>query len=218
MPCPHRFAEYLQLEKLTFEPTTLIIGTFNPGWDNIGNTAQWFYGRTHDNNGNQNNNFWDVLPKLYGLPSLINSTSTQWKQFCVNQKIAITDIIANIEDADQRSANHRSMLSGYADDDIVQHFFDFDLVNLVRLLRRNSTISNVYITRSTTEAFWRNKTWDLKRYCEVNRLPVKSLLTPSGYAGIQQRKHNRANPNNQLSLPDYILTSWRAKWHETQNK
>lgn len=28
MPCPHKFQNYLNLDKLTFGPTTLIIGVF----------------------------------------------------------------------------------------------------------------------------------------------------------------------------------------------
>lgn len=53
MPCNHKFQEDLNLERLDFKPTTLIVGTFNPEWPD-GNQAQWFYGRTHDQNGNRN--------------------------------------------------------------------------------------------------------------------------------------------------------------------
>jgi len=41
MPCFHKFLNYLNLETLDFEPTTLIVGTFNPEWP-IGNNAMWF--------------------------------------------------------------------------------------------------------------------------------------------------------------------------------
>jgi hypothetical protein len=99
MACSHKFAEYLNLERIDFEPTTLIVGTFKPGWENINNNAPWFYGRTHDLNGNQNNNFWDVLPRLYEEQSLINNDHNAWKDFCSRKKIAITDIIQKIEDA-----------------------------------------------------------------------------------------------------------------------
>jgi len=47
MACNHKFIEYLNLENLDFEPTTLIVGTFNPEWP-AGNQAEWFYGRTHN--------------------------------------------------------------------------------------------------------------------------------------------------------------------------
>jgi hypothetical protein len=214
MACTHKFHQYLNLKNLDFEPTTLIVGTFNPGWDNIANNAGWFYGRTHDANGNQNNNFWDVLPRLYGEPSLINGNKQAWEAFCSRNRIAITDIIANIEDANPLNPQHVNLMTGFADDDISNNFFDFDLVNLVRLLRLNPTINNIYVTRGISESFWRNKLWEIKRYCEAQNISLKSIITPSGFAYLQQGKHNRLNPNNQLNLPDYILMRWQAEWHQ----
>lgn len=214
MACTHKFHQYLNLNNLDFEPTTLIVGTFNPGWNNINNSANWFYGRTHDEHGNQNNNFWDVLPRLYNEPSLINAQPDQWKAFCSRKQIAITDIIANIEDASPNNPNHVQLMTGFADDDISNNFHDFDLVNLVRILRTRPTITNVYVTRGISEAFWRNKLWELKRYCENRNINLKSLITPSGFAYLQQGKHNRLNPANQLNLPDYILMRWQADWHQ----
>lgn len=214
MACTHKFHQYLNLNNLDFEPTTLIVGTFNPGWNNINNNANWFYGRTHDDHGNQNNNFWDVLPKLYNEPSLINSEPYQWREFCSQKQIAITDIIANIEDANPNNPNNVQLMTGFADDDISNNFHDFDLVNLVRILRTQPTITNVYVTRGISEAFWRNKLWELKRYCENSNITLKSLITPSGLAYMQQGKHNRLNPANQLNLPDYILMRWQADWHQ----
>ena len=213
MACIHKFADYLDLNLLDFEPTTLIVGTFNPGWDNINNNAQWFYGRTHDAHGNQNNNFWDVLPRLYNEPSLINGTPQQWRTFCSRKQIAITDLIATIDDADPTNPNHNQLMTGFADDDIANNFYDFDLVNIVRILRNHPTINNVYVTRGISETFWKNKIWSLKRYCENNQISLKPLITPSGYAYMQQGRHNRLNPNNQLNLQDYILMRWQNEWH-----
>ena len=213
MPCTHKFADYLNLDHLDFKPTTLIVGTFNPSWDNIGNNANWFYGRTHDNNGNQKNNFWDVLPRIYNQPSLINGTPNDWKQFCSDHLIAITDIISNIEDANQNNPAHVNLMRGFADDEIASNFYDFEIVNLVRILRDNPTIRNVYVTRGISESFWKNKLWSLKKYCEADNISLTSLITPSGFAFLQQGKYNRLNPNNQLNLPDYILMRWQAVWH-----
>lgn len=198
---------------MDFDPTTLIIGTFNPSWP-ANNTAEWFYGRTHDVHGNQNNNFWDVLPRLYGRPSLINSNHTEWKQFCHDNQIAITDIIESIDDADNQIPAHVIMMGGYSDDDIVNNFYDFELTNLVRLIRTHPTITNMYITRSYTSTFWKQKLYHLKRFCEANGRSLKPLLTPSGYAFREQGKYNRLNPNNQLDLPDFIKKRWEDVWHE----
>lgn len=211
MPCPHKFQEYLTLEGLDFEPTTLIVGTFNPAWP-AGNAAEWFYGRTHDEHGNQNNNFWDVLPRIYGEDSLINATHIEWKSFCQRHKIAITDLISSIEDADSKNNNHKKNLSTYSDDDITKNFYDFELVNVVRLLRKHTTISNVYITRSFTESFWKHKIFPLKNYCGIKEIGLKPLLTPSNYASIQQKKYNKVN-KTQVSLPKFILDKWKEQWH-----
>lgn len=44
MPCNHKFLEFLNLEKLDFTPTTLIVGTFNPEWPdtNQGKMVLWY--------------------------------------------------------------------------------------------------------------------------------------------------------------------------------
>lgn len=210
MACLHKFHEYLTLERLDFEPTTLIVGTFNPAWP-AGNPAQWFYGRTHDEHGNQNNNFWEVLPRLYGKESLINATPVDWKAFCKSYKIAITDLISCIDDADEANVDHIDLMSGFADDDIATRFFD--LVNIVRLFRQHPSISNIYITCGFTGTFWKHKVYPIKQYCDTFGVNLKPLITPSGYAYLQQGKFNRANRNAQLNLPDYILMRWQEQWH-----
>lgn len=79
MPCNHKFIEDLNLKNLNFKPTTLIVGTFNPEWP-VGNTAEWFYGRI-------DNNFWDVLPRIYGNKSMRCSKPSDWKKFCEEKKL-----------------------------------------------------------------------------------------------------------------------------------
>lgn len=205
MACNHKFERYLYLQNLDFAPTTLIVGTFNPSWP-VTNTAQWFYGRV-------DNNFWEVLPRLYGQGNMRNSTVDDWKLFCHDRKIAITDLISSIGDAEPANNEHVKTLGTYGDDDIAANFYDFDLVNVVRLLRNNPTIVNVYITRSISETFWKNKIYPIKNYCESKHIRLVSLLTPSGYAYFQQGKYNKQHPNAQLNLPNYILMRWREVWH-----
>lgn len=41
MACRHKFIDYLNLDNLDFDPTTLIVGTFNPEWPD-GNHAECF--------------------------------------------------------------------------------------------------------------------------------------------------------------------------------
>jgi hypothetical protein len=214
MSCKHKFYAELQLEHLEYEPTTLIIGTFNPGWDNIENSAPWFYGRTHDVHGNQNNNFWDVLPQLYNEPTLIKGSEIKWKEFCFRNKIALTDLIACIDDAEPQNPNHLNIIKSFSDDSLVKSFKDFEYVDLVKILQLHPSIRNVYITRSTSQTFWRKSVSSLKKYASANSINVASIMTPSGYAYFQQGTYNKLHPDNMLTLPQFILMSWKNVWHQ----
>lgn len=214
MPCNHKFIEYLNLENLDFEPTTLIVGTFNPSWP-ANNQAEWFYGRTHDQHGNVNNNFWDVLPRLYREESLINATPTEWKAFCKKHKIAITDLITSIDDADENNPQHQNQLGGYADNVIANNFNEQVPNNIVKLLQNNPSIKNVYLSRGTGETFWRRLWRPVVQYSNQNNLHERKLLTPSGYAFYQHGRYNNQNPNNIIPLlNDFILMKWESEWHQ----
>lgn len=213
MACPHKFQDYITLERLDFEPTTLIVGTFNPSWP-AGNPAQWFYGRTHDGHGNQNNNFWDVLPRLYGEESLINSTHQDWKAFCRRHKIAITDLISCINDANEANPDHEDLLKSYSDKAIADKFEQQVYVNIAQLLQQHPTIQRVYLTRGTGETFWRRLWRPVKQYATENGKRERTLLTPSGFAFYQHRRYNNQNPNHQIPhLQDFIVMKWQQQWH-----
>ena len=144
MPCLHKFYEELYLENISYKPETLIIGTFNPAWPET-NHAQWFYGRTHNSNGTQSNNFWDVLPRIYegDSASLIQATPLEWKNFCMRNKIAITDLIYSIDDADENNPLHISCLGTYDDKKIAELFSDHIPVNVNRILTKVTSIRYV---------------------------------------------------------------------------
>jgi hypothetical protein len=206
MPCDHKFLSYLNLEKIDFVPSTLIVGTFNPVWP--ANPAEWFYGRAADSC------FWDVLPRLYGEASLLNATSGEWKQFCHSNQIALTDLISSIDDADPGNREHSKILGGFSDKALAYHFDDFVYVNIVQLLRKHPSIKNVYLTRGITEAFWRH-TWNpVMQYCSANGIRERKLLTPSDGALYQHGAYNHDHPDAVIPLlEDYILMRWREEWH-----
>ena len=207
MPCENKFKSYLNLDRIDFLPKTLIVGTFNPAWP-VSNPAEWFYGRT------ANNFFWDVLPRLYHETSLINEAPGVWKQFCHNKKIAITDLICSIEDAEPDNPDHAKKLGGYSDNAIIHNFEDFGYINIVQLLKQHSTIENVYLTRGISDLFWRHLWNPVMHYCNHNNIYERKLLTPSGNAFYQHGMHNKQNPENQIPLPeDYILMKWQQEWH-----
>lgn len=206
MPCYHKFQHHLNLTRLDFEPNTLIVGTFNPAWP-ASNTAEWFYGRT------ASNYLWDVLPRLYGAQSLINATAAEWKQFCRDRKIAFTDLISCIDDAEPDNPAYARMLGGFSDDAIEHNFDDFSYVNIVQLLQRHPSIRNVYFTRGVTEAFWRHLWNPVMQYCNMHQIHERKLLTPSGNASYQHSAYNNQHPENKISLlEDYILMRWQGEW------
>ena len=204
---------YLNLERVDFEPTTLIVGTFIPSWPTDDRT-DWFYGRTHDANGIRSNDFWDVLPRLYGEPTLIDATTIERKTFCDKKKIALTDLISSIDDADPANAEHRKIFTGNADSALVHNFDDFDFVNIVQLLRTHPTIKNVYLTRGITEPFWRHLWNPVMHYTGVNKIHERKLMHPSKSASYQHEAYNIQNPENPMPLlEDYILMRWKQEWH-----
>ncbi len=206
MPCPHKFQQYLNLDNLDFEPTTLIVGTFNPSWPEE-NNAEWFYGRT-------GNYFWEVLPRIYGEQSLREHGPNEWKLFCRRNRIAITDLITCIQDADRQNNNHHNYLANFSDRNIAEKFNDHTVTDIVGVMQRNPTINNVYLTKGDSESFWK-RLWDsVKAYCEENQKRHRTLLTPSGYAGFQMNRFNRQHPDNPAtSTADLIFKRWQEVWH-----
>ncbi len=206
MPCNHKFQNELHLELVDYEPTTLIVGSFNPDLGDK-NTAAWFYGRTAESC------FWDVLPRLYGEPSLIDANPEQWKQFCRDKRIALTDIISCIEDAELTNKAHSRALAGFTDKAIEYNFDDFGFVNIAKLLQSRPTIKNVYLTRGITEPFWRHLWNPVVQYCNRNGMHERRLLTPTHDADYHHEAYNHDHPANKIpKLEDYILMRWQEEW------
>lgn len=201
MACIHKFSHDLYLERLDFKPSVIIIGTFNPGWDQLNNVAGWFYGRT------QNNYFWEVLPRLYGHSSLRKAPIAEWKAFCRQYRIALTDIIYSIDDAFENNPDHLAYLGSYRDDLISRHFKRITQVGISNLLAKHSKIVKVYITRSIHGRFWRELWKPTGDYCQLHDIGCQSLLTPSGSARFKIPK------NSEIALNDFIFEQWQAKWH-----
>lgn len=201
MACIHRFVDDLMLEAIDFQATTLIVGTFNPGWNNLGNYAPWFYGRT------RNNYFWEVLPRLYGELSLRQASPAEWWAFCHRHQIALTDLIASINDADANNPDHIGYLKNYRDDLIAKRFESFNTVDLPALLAKQHTITQVYLTRRVNHRFWQQLWQPAQDYCQQHGIKHQTLITPSASARFQLPK------NQHISLGDFILAEWQASWH-----
>jgi G:T/U-mismatch repair DNA glycosylase len=209
MPCDHKFIDFLTLDKLDFKPKILIVGTFNPLIE--GNDANWFYGR-------KENNFWDVLPRIHGEPSLKNASPKEWKRFCKRNLIAITDLISCIDDADLNNPDHVSLLKTYSDKSIAVKFKEHKTVKIEDLLDIYKSIQSVYLTRGTSDKFWKSLWEPVEEFIKDTGRYESKLMTPSNYAFFQQAKYNRENPKNSLGLSEYILMRWEKNWNFDNKK
>jgi hypothetical protein len=205
MPCPHKFLEDLNLDRLDFEPETLIVGTFNPAWP-ANNQAAWFYGRT------ARNYFWDVLPSIYGEPGLRNIPMHErphsWKNFCSRNKVAITDLIRCINGANENE--DELLLGNYRDDVIAANFHDFEFTDIIGLLQRFPSIKNVYLTTQANIPLFNDLWSTIEEYCHNHQQDYncRRLLTPSGGARFQMQNYIPQNVVIQPMLANFIYESW----------
>jgi G:T/U-mismatch repair DNA glycosylase len=136
----HRFIQdllHLEQNPIRGDYNTLIIGTFNAeDQEGLNNDAEWFYGRAR-------NQFWYILPQLFGQPSLhrkehqdipLTELASLWKQFCVENSIVIIDIFKEIEGV---LPNHG--------DNAIANAEDVNLFNY-ELAFQNATFQNVIFT------------------------------------------------------------------------
>lgn len=204
MPCPHKFLDDLNLDRLDFEPETLIVGTFNPAWP-ANNQAEWFYGRT-------GNYFWDVLPSIYGEPGLRNipmhEKPKSWKNFCSRNKVGITDLIRCINDAHEN--DHELLIGNYRDDIIAANFHDFEFTDIIGLLQRFPTIKNVYLTTQANISLFNDLWSTIEEYCDNHEQDYncRRLLTPSAGARFQMKNYVPQNIVIQPMLANFIYESW----------
>ena len=205
MPCKHKFFNDLNLSYIKdYDPETLIIGTFNPEDCCIDkkNEAKWFYGRTEDNF------FWYILPKIFGEESMLDGTVDDWKKFCREKKIAITDMIKEFE--------INGKLKNFSDKEICEKASKIKWNNLCNLLCNFSSIKYIYLTRGifTTENEFKYF-WDSFKESYKNKYTIKELLTPSKIFISSSFSHNKRTTHNIIDKPnvlDYIFDKWKNEW------
>jgi len=208
MPCPHKFQSYLNLDRLDFVPETLIVGTFNPAWPE-GNYAEWFYGRTG------NNYFWDVLPRMYESDLNLRKREfgpKDWKLFCRENRVAITDLIFSIEDADSESESHRKALKTYSDASISRQFQQITFTDILEILERFPGIKNVYLTTQAKIDLYNMRWSAVEEYGLKNGVRVSRLLTPSASARFQMGNYRQENPEDKTLLRNFIYKNWLDIW------
>jgi hypothetical protein len=208
MACYHKFYNYLMLDRLNFVPTVLIVGTFNPAWPES-NYAEWFYGRI------SNNYFWDVLPRLYNSELNLRFTNASaWKDFCSKYKIALTDLITCIDDADKDNPSHQKLIGEYLDTSIAKSFQQIEPTNIVDLLKKWPSIKNVYLTRQGGNSYYDGLWASVEEYCNKSGIEARCLLTPSASARFKIKAYKLENPKDATPLRNFIYHSWRQHWHK----
>jgi hypothetical protein len=207
MPCNHKFTEHLNLENVNFDPRFLIIGTFNPEWPKD-NYAEWFYGRTN------NNYFWETLPRIFEEESLrINFNHNDWKNFCSRNRVALTDLITSINDAEELNPNHFEVISKFKDTEFANTFEDFEMTNVLRILENNPSIKKVFFTRNQGVNLFDNEISIINNYCVNNDIRFSYLMTPSANARFQMRGYEPQNPNLERNLSNFIYEKWLENWN-----
>lgn len=199
MACHHKFQSYLNLQRIDFKPTTLIVGTFNPAWPE-GNYSEWFYGRT------ANNYFWDILPRMFSEKGLRYKTHVEWKRFCKQHKVALTDLITSIDDADIDNQNHLKYLKTYADSTIASKFKRYKFTNVTDILKSYPSIKSVYLTTRNRSKFWDNLWDEVRIYSNDNGIRNSKLITPSKNVRFSMKK------GSGILMPDFIFNDWNSNW------
>ena len=178
MPCIHRFVNDLNPnEPLKY----LFIGTFNPSWDRPQNdNANWFYGR-------QYNDFWFIMPQVFGHPSLMHRNFRTNRDFlihwCNQNQIGLTDVIQSINDANINNEHHREIILGVNDNafDIFNEIIPTDIAAIINA--NVETLCGVYLTRYEHTLLPNgiiNNLWTgIKNICFNLNIDCSDLVTPS---------------------------------------
>jgi hypothetical protein len=186
MPIEHRYLKELEtIEQESFfcgvpiksNSNILIIGTFNPSNDSClkQNNAEWFYGR-------RQSKFWKYLPTALTGDSLHPSDNhagypQTWKQYCINNKIVIIDLIKKINV-----------------DEILPNFGDREVECKIKLDLTNTDLFDI---RSAFEGITFNKvlyslTWSdskIQRLKQIRNIINQSLLAYGCINNKQQIKY-----------------------------
>lgn len=178
MSCPHRFENQLIPD---WKIEHLFVGTFNPGWDfNNAVQADYFYGR-------QRNNFWCILPNVFGGNNLKNKNLTTKLDYIQTKRIGITDLVVKVINADiNNPTDVANLTTKFSDRTLNEYQLMFNTENIKNLISNNlKTIKGVYLTRSTLNGINQiAANWlEIEKFCKINSIYTGRLLTPANYGG-----------------------------------
>jgi len=198
MPCIHKF--HAHPEHLTdnqgllpkWKANTLIIGTFNPEHDwHPTNMANYFYGR-------RRNYLWKILPRFAGLDSIAHADVDAQIVFLDNHKIALTDLLIRINDADLDNEEHVRRIRTVLDDELERFTnFEWNTPHIQTYLAAND-IQTVYFTKLgkplaglVDDDTFEGQMRKIELTCLELGIPSYRLHTPSGNGlGTGRPKHH----------------------------
>ena len=185
MSCTHRFENQLIPN---WEIEHLFIGTFNPSWDlNNAVQADYFYGRIR-------NNFWCILPIIFGGDNLKHSNLAAKLDYIKTNKIGITDLITKVTDAEFGNViDELNLTTGFSDNVLNSYQLESNIENIKKLIMRNiKTIKGVYLTRSNLNGINQiTNSWnEIEKFCKENNIHNEKLKTPANHGGGSVLKSN----------------------------
>ena len=203
MPCNHKFFghQFHKHDHLGLFPNweykTLIIGTFNPenAWMPE-NEANYFYGRS-------SNYFWRTLPHFavdspLPNPDIASHDINSQHTFLVKNKIGITDLLVQIQDADTLNNQHRQWIKSVRDNDLEKfNEFVWNTENIKNEIRENN-VQAVYFTKLGNSKIKnpRVNTFEhqirlIEHFCNNNNIVCHRLHTPSGQGLRTGKRRNK---------------------------
>ncbi len=216
MTCPNKFLDDVGLDRLTFDPRILVIGTFTPDCIHREH-VQWFHGAMGEgiNDHVGGDHFWSVLPRLYGERSLrFEGAELLWKDFCNEHRIALTDLILGIEDFELSDDPDLENVCSCSEQIHSNAFLKLQLNDILALLAKYPSIGYVYFTGNPDNKYWKKICKPISEYCKANKIYYAGLTAPSEVSISRQKVYNsRIHPDAPVQLDEYILRSWKDKWH-----
>jgi hypothetical protein len=222
MPCFHKFyghvAHMVGENGLlpNWEADTLIIGTFNPEKDWVlNNPANYFYGRPR-------NYLWKSLPVFACNNPIHRQDVNEQISFLTNRRIALTDLLISINDADITIPDHIRRIRSFKDSDLnIFQEFHWNTTGIINYIQ-NKGISVVCFTKIGGDFPFGRQITAIENYCNLNNVINFRLHTPTGQglgAGAPRRNKlihrwfEQGGDQFPFLCPNFNIGSPEFSWH-----
>lgn len=121
-------------------------------------------------------------------------------------------LITVINDADQENPNHFEIISKFKDTDFANTFQEFEMTDIIGILKNHPSINKVYFTRNHGVELFDSEINLVSEYCQNHEIYFSYLLTPSKNARFQMGGYIPLDPNLQRSLSNFIYENWLENW------